>query len=184
MSRLGGAACGRAMVLSGGEIAAQPWTLQRCPKTRGQRTGIGVVVTPPDVDEPVEPLVPELLLVPAAPPDEVDGMVDVEPPEAPMPDLVPEVDDPPMPEEPLMSVAPPMCGPSEVGALVEAAAAGALLAGEVMPLAEPAPDPIPEAEPVAEPDIDGPELQAARAADAASAIKILCMDVSPGVGCG
>lgn len=140
---------------------------------------------PPEDDEPVEPLVPELLLVPAVPPDDVDGRVLDELPEAPMPELVPEVDEPPMPEgdEPPMPEAPPMCGPPMVGALVEASAARELLAGELMPVAEPPAEPMPEAEPLAEPDIDGPEPQAARAADAASANKILCMKFSPGEGC-
>ena len=45
------------------------------------------VITPPEDDDPVEPLVPELLLVPAAP---VDGTVVVELPDEPMPDVVPE----------------------------------------------------------------------------------------------
>ena len=44
------------------------------------------MITPPEADEPVEPLVPELLLVPAAP---VDGDV-VELPDEPMPEVVPE----------------------------------------------------------------------------------------------
>ena len=49
------------------------------------------MVASPEEVAPVEPEVPLLLLVPAEPP--VDGEVAVEPPDAPIPDLVPDVDE-------------------------------------------------------------------------------------------
>ena len=50
------------------------------------------MLVPPDVVAPVEPLVPELLLVPLVDPLGADGeVVVVVPPEEPMPDEVPEV---------------------------------------------------------------------------------------------
>jgi len=60
-------------------------------------------VTPPEAEEPVLPVVPELLLVPAEPPVPLEvlplpeGRVDVEPPEEPMPERVLEDDVPPEP---------------------------------------------------------------------------------------
>ena len=92
------------------------------------------MVTPPDEPAPVEPDVPEPLLVPALPP--VDGTVAVEPLEAPMPELEPEL------------VVPLALGEE----------------GLTEPLAVPAADPMPEADPEAEPDAVGPEPQAARPA--------------------
>ena len=50
-----------------------------------------VVVEPDDV-APVDPLVPVLLDVPVEP--LVDGIVDVELPDEPMPEVLPEVDEP------------------------------------------------------------------------------------------
>ncbi len=58
-------------------------------RSRSARMLAYLVITPPDDEEPVEPLVPELLLVPAAP---VDGDVVVELPDEPMPEVVPERD--------------------------------------------------------------------------------------------
>ena len=75
-------------------------------------------IVPPEDEEPVEPLVPELLLVPAAP---VDGdVVVVELPDAPMPEVVPELE------------------------------LGAVAADEPLsePPADPMPDAVPDADPV------------------------------------
>ena len=61
------------------------------------------MVTPPEDEEPVLPLVPELLPVPAEPPVPLEvlplaeGRVDVEPPEEPMPERVLEDEAPPAP---------------------------------------------------------------------------------------
>lgn len=49
-----------------------------------------MVVAPPEADEPVVPLVPEPLLVPALP---MPGVVAVELPDAPMPDEVRELEE-------------------------------------------------------------------------------------------
>jgi hypothetical protein len=92
-----------------------------------------VVVAPPEADEPVVPLVPEPLLVPALP---IPGVVAVELPDEPMPDVVLERED----------------GDAVVSE------------GDIDPLAEPPADPMPEAVPDAEPDIEGPEPHAANAA--------------------
>lgn len=94
---------------------------------------------PPEVVAPVEPEVPVLLLVPAAPPDE--GVVAVELPEAPMPEVVPED------EVPLDGVVLEAADPEGV---------------DIVPLAEPPDEPMPEAVPDAVPDAVVP--QAAKAA--------------------
>jgi hypothetical protein len=75
------------------------------------------------VEAPVEPDVPELAPVPAEPP--VEGTVAVELPDAPMPELVPE--------------------------LTEPLALGLVLDGEMVLLAEPPADPMPDAVPEAVP---------------------------------
>lgn len=139
---------------------------------------------------PVEPLVPVLLDVPVVEPL-VDGEVVVELPLAPMPELVPELDDGideeelddgervvELPVEPIPDVDP------EVDAPVEPMVDEPLLVPEVdgldcvavdedeglvEPLADPPAAPMPEAEPLAVPEADGPELQAARAAEQAMA---------------
>lgn len=95
-------------------------------------------MVPPDVDEPVDPLVPELLLVPAAPP--VDGVVAVELPDAPIPELVPDDDEP-------LGAADVEDEPDGV---------------ERDPVADPPVEPIPDAVPDALPEAVVP--QAARAA--------------------
>jgi hypothetical protein len=105
------------------------------------------VVAPPDVEEPVVPLVPELLPVPTEP--EPDGIVAVELPEAPIPELVPEVED----------------GPLEA----DDEPAGV----EIDPVAEPPVDPMPDAVPEALPLAVVP--QAASAADTPTANRILIM---------
>ncbi len=102
---------------------------------------------PPEAEEPVLPLVPEPLLVPALPP--VDGVVAVDEPEAPMPELVPELEVPPE------------------GLAVDEEE------GVTEPLADPPVDPMPEAVPDAEPDMLGPEPQALRAAAQARARMVL-----------
>ena len=145
----------------------------------------------PEVVAPVEPLVPLLLDVPVDEPL-VDGDVVVELPLAPMPELVPEVEDDgiddeelvdgervvELPVEPMPDVEP------EVDAPVEPMVDEPLLVpevdgrdcvavdedeGPIEPVAEPPAAPMPEAEPLAEPEADGPELQAARAAEQAMA---------------
>ncbi len=109
-------------------------------RTRGPRfRHHRVVVAPPEADEPVVPLVPDPLLVPAVP---VPGVVAVELPDEPIPDVVPERED---------------------GEVVEAE-------GDIDPLAEPPADPMPEAVPDAEPDIVEPH--AANAAVKPRAIRI------------
>lgn len=105
---------------------------------------------PPEVEDPVDPLVPELLLVPAEPPLLVlpEGSVEVELPEAPMPEVVPELDVPPE----LGEVELADDGPSE-------------------PLADPPVDPRPDAVPDADPEAVVP--QAVSAAVHARAIRSL-----------
>lgn len=93
-----------------------------------------LVVTPPEAEEPVEPLVPDPLLVPAVPPLP-DGSVELELPDAPIPDVVPELEVPAVP--------------------------GLVEEGEAEPLADPPAEPMPDAVPEAEPDMLGPEPQAA-----------------------
>jgi hypothetical protein len=80
------------------------------------------VLTVPPVDAPVLPDVPELAPVVAEP---LEGTVPVELPDAPMPDLVPE--------------------------LTEPLALGLVLDGETVVAAVPPADPIPEADPEAVP---------------------------------
>jgi hypothetical protein len=104
---------------------------------------------PPEVEAPVEPLVPVLLLVPAAPP--VEGVVAVELPEAPMPEVVPEEDDP--------------LGAAEVDDEPDG--------DETEPVAEPPDEPMPEAVPDAVPEAVVP--QAASAAVQISGKMILIM---------
>jgi hypothetical protein len=103
------------------------------------------VVTVPDEPAPVEPDVPEPALVPAVPP--VDGVVAVEPLDAPMPELAPE--------------------------LVEPLALGE--DGFTEPLAVPAADPMPEADPEAEPDAVGVPQAARPAAQARARMVVLIM---------
>lgn len=107
------------------------------------------MVTPPDVPAPVEPDVPEPALVPAEPP--VDGVVAVEPLDAPMPELEPELDVP--------------LALGEDGLMV--------------PLDVPAADPMPEADPEAEPEAVGPEPQAARPAAQARARMVVLIMMTP-----
>ncbi|MBK0391031.1 hypothetical protein [Ramlibacter algicola] len=90
------------------------------------------VLVPPDVVEPVDPLVPELLLVPLVEPlgavdDEDDGEV-VELPEDPMPDEVPDV---------------------LLGVEAEALPEGVEIEPLAVPPVEPMPDAVPDVEPVA-----------------------------------
>jgi hypothetical protein len=92
------------------------------------------------VDEPVDPLVPELLLVPALPP-EPDGTLEVELPDAPMPEVVPELE------------LPPLDGDDELVA-----------DGPSEPLAEPPVDPMPDAVPDADPEAVVPQADSAVAA--------------------
>lgn len=144
-----------------------------------------MLVEPEDV-APVEPLVPELLDVPAEPP--ADGIVLVVLPEEPMPDLEPEVDEPvelPLYGEVLLEL-PPVAPMPEVEPEVDEPLL-VLLADEgcdeyvdddeglVEPLAEPPAEPMPEAEPLAVPV----ELQAARAAEQARARISLFIQGSP-----
>jgi hypothetical protein len=90
----------------------------------------------------VLPLVPELLRVPAEPPVLLpEGRVEVEPPEAPMPEVLPEDE------------VPPVLGLDEADEEPE---------GLMVPEAEPPDEPMPEAVPVALPEPEVP--QAARAA--------------------
>lgn len=132
------------------------------------------LVAPPEVEEPVLPLVPELLLVPAEPPP-VDGEVAVEPPEAPMPELVPEdeelgvelADEPP--EAPMPDEVPE----AELGRVVAVAEPEGV---DIEPVAEPPVDPMPDAVPDALPEAVEP--QAARAAVQARARMVFIMDYS------
>ncbi|HSW20838.1 MAG TPA: hypothetical protein VLJ86_26690 [Ramlibacter sp.] len=104
-------------------------------------------VAPPDDVAPVEPLVPVLLLAPAEP---LEGVVAVELPEAPMPDVV-------FDEE-----------PAALGVLE-------LVLGDMEPLAVPPADPMPEAVPEADPDMPGEEPQAARERATAMEAMVLIM---------
>jgi hypothetical protein len=141
-----------------------------------------LVVLEPDEVEPVDPLVPELLEVPVDP--LVEGIVLLELPEEPMPDVLPELDEPVEPVEPLADgevlVAPPPEAPmpdvepeldeplmpllDEDGREVDEE-----VEGVVEPLAEPPAAPMPEAEPLPDPEAEGLELHAARAAEQAMA---------------
>ena len=112
------------------------------------------LLVPPDVEAPVEPEVPLLLLVPAEPPVPVpvpvDGVVAVELPEAPMPEVVPEDDEP-------------------LGVAVLADPEGV----DSEPVAEPPVAPMPDAVPEALPEAVLP--QAASAAVKARGTRILIM---------
>jgi hypothetical protein len=144
-----------------------------------------VLVEPEDV-APVEPLVPELLDVPAEPP--ADGIVLVELPDDPMPDFEPDVDEPvelPLYGDVLLEL-PPVAPMPEVEPELDAPPVVLLAAdgcdeyvdddeGLVEPVAEPPADPMPDAEPLALPV----ELQAARAAEQARARISLFIQGSP-----
>ena len=116
------------------------------------------MVTPPEADEPVLPDVPELLLVPAEPllPE---GIVDVELPEAPMPDVVFEDEAP----DGAVDVDPP-----------DGFAVTDDPDGDTLPLTDPPVDPMPDAVPEAEPETPGLP-QAARAAAQATVASSLIM---------
>lgn len=103
----------------------------------------------PPAAAPVLPLAPDPLLVPAPAP------VAVELPDEPMLELVPELE---------------VAG-TGVGFAVDCGWVDGVM---VLP-AEPPAEPMPEADPLVEPDIVGPELQAARDAAAAKAMRILFM---------
>ena len=100
------------------------------------------MLVPPDVEAPVEPLVPELLLVPLVDPlgdddDEDEGAFTEELPEAPMPEDVPDV---------------------LLGVEAEALPEGVDSEPEAVPPVDPMPDAVPDVEP------DAVVPQAARAA--------------------
>lgn len=114
---------------------------------------------PPEVEEPVEPLVPELLPVPADPP--LEGVVAVELPEAPMPDDVPEEDVP-------LGRA---CTEDPLGDDVADAEPDGV---ESEPVAEPPVDPMPDAVPEALPDAVVPHAARAAVQIRGSRILIMC----------
>lgn len=108
-------------------------------------------MAPPEVEAPVEPDVPVLLLVPADPPDE--GVVAVELPDAPIPDLAPE---------------------DVVGeAVVEPEG------DDTEPVAEPPVEPIPEAVPDALPVAVVPQAASAAAQITGKTTLIMCTPLKP-----
>lgn len=96
------------------------------------------LVVPPEVEDPVDPLVPLLLLVPAVPPDE--GVVAVELPDAPIPEVAPD---------------------DEVPVLGAVDADEEPVGEETEPVAEPPVDPMPDAVPDALPDAVVPQAASA-----------------------